>query len=136
MTKSKQKCRRGKIREVRELNKRQVGNEYEAIAAEYLKKKGYRILEKNYYTPFGELDIIADKDGILCYIEIKYRSSKKYGNPLEAVDFRKQRRISKSAMYHYMTHGAKQKKACRFDVIGINAEHQITHVENAFPYCE
>ena len=62
MTKSRQKCRQGKVQEVRKLNKRQVGNEYEAIAADYLQKKGYQILEKNYYTPFGELDIIADKD--------------------------------------------------------------------------
>lgn len=105
------------------------------MAASYLQKKGYVILAKNFYTPFGELDLIAEKEGVLCYIEIKYRSSKKYGNPLEAVDYRKQRRISKSAMYHYAVHGATQHKPCRFDVIGIDAEHKIMHIENAFPYC-
>lgn len=105
------------------------------MAASYLEEKGYQIIARNYYTPFGELDIIAQKDDIICYVEIKYRSSKKYGSPLEAVDYRKQRRISKSAMYHYMTHGAAQHRLCRFDVIGIDERHQIMHIENAFDYC-
>lgn len=116
------------------LNKRKIGTEYEEIAAKYLMDHGYRILERNYRNRYGEIDIIAEKTNVIIYIEIKYRSSNKYGDPLEAVDYRKQKRISKIAMYHYIQYGAKCNKQCRFDVIGINEQGIIRHVENAFYY--
>ena len=68
---------------------------------------------------FGEVDLIAQKDGVLVYVEVKYRSSNDYGDPLEAVDRRKQRQICKVANYHYAGYAAGQEMDCRFDVIGI-----------------
>ena len=59
------------------------------MAARYLCTHDYTILARNYRTPFGEVDLIAQKDGVLVYVEVKYRSSNDYGDPLEAVDRRK-----------------------------------------------
>ena len=116
------------------LNKRRVGAEYEEIAADYMLRHGYKILERNYHNRYGELDIIAEKDNVLIYTEIKFRRGKEYGGPLEAVDIRKQRRISRAAAYHYAGHGALSDKPCRFDVIGIYGDGSIRHIENAFFY--
>lgn len=115
-------------------NKRSVGTKYETIAADYLLEHGYAILERNHHNPFGELDIIAEKDNIIIYIEIKYRAGNHYGNPLEAVDDRKQQRISRAAFWHYARCGANFEKPCRFDVIGIEGNGRLTHVENAFEF--
>lgn len=70
------------------MNKRTIGTEYETMAARYLCTHDYTILARNYRTPFGEVDLIAQKDGVLVYVEVKYRSSNDYGDPLEAVDRR------------------------------------------------
>ena len=110
-------------------NKRQVGTEKENLAAEYLKKKGYFIIEKNYRVRQGEIDLIAR-----VFIEVKYRANGRSGDALEAVTRAKIRQISKTALFYL-----NQKKISientpiRFDVIGINGD-SITHVENAFDF--
>ena len=58
-------------------NNRQIGSKYEQLAADYLKKQGYCIVERNYYTPYGEIDIIAQQDEVLVFVEIKYRSNRR-----------------------------------------------------------
>ena len=112
------------------MDKRKEGSKYEDAAAEYLENAGYKILERNFYTHFGELDIIAWKDGIIVFVEVKYRKSLKRGHPLEAVTKTKQQRIFKSAVYYLYKEG-KENAACRFDVIGI-LDGSVTHIENAF----
>lgn len=97
-------------------------------------EKGYHIKECNYYTPYGEIDIIAEKSGIIVFVEIKYRSQVKFGDALEAVDIRKQIKISKSAMYYSIKKGYGSNKSYRFDVIAIYKDKSITHIENAFEY--
>ena len=67
------------------MDKRKEGSKYEDAAAEYLENAGYKILERNFYTHFGEIDIIAWKDGMIVFVEVKYRKSLKRGHPLEAV---------------------------------------------------
>ena len=67
-------------------NNRQIGSKYEQLAADYLKKQGYCIVERNYYTPYGEIDIIAQQDEVLVFVEIKYRSNRRYGAATDAVD--------------------------------------------------
>ena len=114
------------------MNKRTLGTEYETMAARYLCTHDYTILARNYRTPFGEVDLIAQKDGVLVYVEVKYRSSNDYGDPLEAVDRRKQRQICKVANYHYAGYAAGQEMDCRFDVIGIYGDGSIRHIPNAF----
>lgn len=119
---------------MKKLNKRKIGTDYEEMAAKYLVEQGYEILERNYRNKFGEIDIIATRQNIVAYIEIKYRSTSQYGDPLEAVDVRKQRRISKVAMVHYLYRYPHKDKQCRFDVIGMKEDGTITHIENAFYY--
>ena len=70
-------------------NKRKTGTDYETIAARFLELKGYRVLERNFRCRTGEIDIIAEdqSDGSLCFAEVKYRSSLKYGYPKEEREF-------------------------------------------------
>lgn len=116
------------------MNNRRTGTKYETAAAEYLRGKGYGILARNFRCRYGEIDIIAEKDGILVFLEVKYRGSACCGTPLEAVDARKQRRVCKAAMYYYAGHGYRDGRPCRFDVIGIDGEGTVRHVENAFEF--
>lgn len=112
-------------------NKRKTGYEYEAVAAEFLKIKGYRILTQNFYTKFGEIDLIAQDGEYLVFVEVKYRANGESGHPLEAVNTRKQQRIKKAAQFYLIRYGISVDVSCRFDVIGILGE-EIIHIENAF----
>ncbi len=111
-------------------NKRKLGSKYEQIAAEYLQKKGYKILYTNYYCPMGEVDIIAVNDNYLVFVEVKYRKTIKYGYPQEAVTNLKQRRIINAAQFFIMKNNYYEKPV-RFDVISI-LEDKLTLIKNAF----
>lgn len=112
-------------------NRRKQGAVYEKKAQEYLTEKGYQILECNFRNRSGEIDIIAKDGEYLCFIEVKYRTSNTFGNPLEAVDFRKQNQIRRTAQYYLMKHRLNDRMPCRFDVIAFEGE-VVTHLENAF----
>lgn len=118
----------------KESNKRKTGQKYEEMAVQYLRGKGYRILKRNYRCPWGEIDVIAKHGEYLVFIEVKYRGSCAYGTPAEAVDGRKQRRISRAALSFYGGNGYEQNVPCRFDVIGVDGKGVISHIENAFDY--
>ena len=113
------------------MNKRQTGAEYEVKAEEYLLGCGYKILERNFRNRSGEIDLIAKKDEQIHFVEVKYRTTSDFGNPLEAVDFRKQNQIRKVAMYYLMKNKLSEWTPCQFDVIAFEGEN-LTHVENAF----
>lgn len=110
---------------------KEIGTAYEALAAEYLKGKGYRIIKQNFFTKSGEIDMIARDGAYLVFVEVKYRSSQRGGHPLEAVDIRKQKRIRRAAQYYLLRYGCPENTPCRFDVVGILQE-EIIHIENAF----
>ena len=113
-----------------EKNHRKTGTRYERIAGEYLKSKGYEILEYNYRCKTGEIDIVAKDGEYIVFCEVKYRSGRGKGSPLEAVDGRKQQRIFRCAAC-YLTERGNTDALCRFDVIGIEGT-AVTHVKNAF----
>lgn len=117
------------------MNKRSVGTEYEARAAAYLESQGYRILERNYRTKIGEIDLIARDGAVLVFVEVKYRSGLNYGYPIEAVGPRKAATIRLVASQYLQTHGFynqnKIMPICRFDVVSI-LKDQITLVKDAF----
>lgn len=120
------------------MNTRKIGDFYEREVVRYLQKNGYQILERNYRCKFGEIDVIAkapDQRTII-YGETKFRRSSGSGSGLEAVNFKKQRRICKTAMFHYAKYGMAAGLPVRFDVFEVDANGQITHVENAFDYME
>jgi len=117
------------------LNKQQeFGQKSEAMAARYLKKQRYKILEQNYHTKLGEIDIIAKDGETIAFVEVKARKSEHYGNPKWAVTPKKQRKISMVALYYLKTTNQSDAKA-RFDVVAISSVSdtpQIEIIKNAF----
>ncbi|MBE5939930.1 MAG: YraN family protein [Lachnospiraceae bacterium] len=112
-------------------NKRKIGLKYENEVRMFLEKEGYKILCTNFFSKFGEIDIIAKEDSIYVFIEVKYRSSILCGYGEEAVDYRKQKRMYYGAMYYLHKYGIAQETPCRFDVIAVN-DGKISHIKNAF----
>ena len=112
---------------------KKIGSRYEQIAADFLQDRGYKILERNFRCPAGEIDIIAREGEYLCFLEVKFRSEKDRGTPQEAVNGRKQRMISRAALYYMMKNGLSDTTPCRFDVVGILPE-KTTLIKNAFSF--
>lgn len=117
------------------LNKYQIfGKNAESTAEKYLRKKGYKILERNYRTDLGEVDIIARHKGAIVFVEVKARKSNRYGAAKFAVTPSKQRKISMVALF-YLKHTGNINASARFDVVtidGINKNQTVEILENAF----
>ena len=110
------------------------GESGENLAAWYLKQNGYKIIEQNYRSRMGEIDIIAKDGKTIVFVEVKSRRSIRYGSPKWAVTPKKQRKISMVALHYLKTTQQTDTKA-RFDVVAITSnqdEPQIEIVENAF----
>lgn len=116
------------------MNQREVGTAYEKMAGAYLETQGYEILEYNFRCRQGEIDIVARDGTYLVFVEVKYRRNGSAGNPLEAVNRKKQQTISRAALYYCMKQGYGMDMPCRFDVVAIMGE-EISLVRNAFAYC-
>ena len=112
------------------MNRRRFGSEGEADARAYLAGRGATILEMNYRRPTGEIDIIARAGKTLVFVEVKRRSSLRYGRPAEAVNAAKQTHILRTALMYLQENGLEDAPA-RFDVIEILPEG-IRHIEGAF----
>ena len=114
--------------------RRQLGDHGEDLAAAALKKQGYKILERNYTTPLGEIDLIARQGKTLVIIEVKTRKSTRFGSPQEAVSATKQTKLRRLADY-YMKGKRLTDTPVRFDVVAIilsDAGPQIEIISNAF----
>ena len=113
----------------------ETGKRGEQLAIEFLVAAGYRIVERNYREKCGEIDIIARDGPTLVFIEVKARRNRRYGDPVEAVTFHKQRQISTTALLYLSRHGLLEAPA-RFDVVGVDlpdaARPQIAHLKDAF----
>lgn len=113
-----------------------LGRRGETAAAKFLKRLGYRILERGYDSPLGEIDIIAIDGRTIVFIEVKTRSSAEAGHPADAVDATKQRRMTQAALAYLKAHNLLQTPA-RFDVVAVTwrITHEppaIEHFQNAF----
>jgi putative endonuclease len=113
-------------------NTRRRGSGYEQAAADFLMRQGYEILEMNYRIRQGEIDIIAREDGCIVFVEVKYRA-KGEADALSAVDFRKQRKISRVALTYITRHRLSQYTPYRFDVIAVTDEG-CNLIKNAYDY--
>lgn len=111
------------------MENKSKGKKGEDTACNFLKKKKYRIIERNYRCPYGEIDIIAEHKNTLIIIEVKYRQNNKFGSGYIAVDYRKQKKIIQTTNYYINKYNIKF--LVRFDVISIDNDN-ITHIENAF----
>lgn len=96
-----------------------VGKIGERHAVRYLGKQGFKILATNYRTPLGEIDIIARESDVLAFVEVKTRSTGRYGFPEEAVDRRKQRQLVRVARF-YLNDCGDPEMPCRFDVVAVH----------------
>lgn len=108
--------------------RRQLGQAGEDLAVAALKKQGYKILERNYRTPRGEIDLIARQRGVLVFVEVKTRRSAAFGEPQEAVSPAKQARLTRLAGYYLNQKGLGQVKA-RFDVVAITLRENGPQIE-------
>lgn len=104
------------------IDKKKLGFLGEEMAAEVLKGRGYYILRRNYTCPYGEVDIIAVKNNVLVFVEVKTKASRLYGNPAEAVDARKQRHIKNAARY-FLSSAGKKYQNVDFQVMEISLYH-------------
>ena len=114
-------------------NKRALGAAYEQKAADYLAKRGVTILERNFRSRGGEIDIVAKDGNAVIFVEVKYRQDLAAGHPAEAVTYSKQRTICRTADFYRMKNGLSEDRPYRFDVIAILGD-QIIWYRNAFEY--
>lgn len=115
------------------MDKRAIGNIGEDTACAYLEGKGYKIVLRNYYTRYGEIDIIANDKDFLVFVEVKKRSSLKYGTGAQAVTSKKMEKIRMCALLYLQEHDLNDQKV-RFDVVDIlgGSKPRINHIVAAF----
>lgn len=111
-----------------------LGRHGEALAVKYLKKLSYKILERNYRCPLGEIDIIAKDKNTIVFVEVKTRKSNEIIEPFESIGQKKQAKLRSLAEFYLQE---KEIADCetRFDVLSIvqtDKENEIEHIINAF----
>jgi putative endonuclease len=114
--------------------KQSAGRQGEDLAADYLRRLGYKILKRNYRSRHAEIDLIARHRGELVFVEVKLRRSLRFGDPKWAVTPAKQRNLSMAALTYLKRHDAMNRRA-RFDVVTLQQRDGNLHVEvidNAF----
>ncbi|MBP3196783.1 MAG: YraN family protein [Butyrivibrio sp.] len=119
------------------LNKRAVGDTKELLACNYLKDEGAVILERNFRCRTGEIDIIAKDAKYLCFIEVKYRSGNSFGEPEEAVNFKKRKHICKVSDFYLYSKYKSFDLPVRYDVVAISQKDNIftfKWIKNAFDH--
>lgn len=115
-------------------DRQQLGNTGETAAAGYLEGRGYRILQRNYRNPMGEIDLVARDHKTLVFVEVKTRRSQRFGSAKTWVTEKKQRRLSLVALVYLKQTGQMNTRA-RFDVVTVDATMdppQIEVIQNAF----
>ncbi len=118
------------------MNTKQIGDFGEKAAAEYLEENDYEILERNFRLKFGEIDIIAEKNDCIVFVEVKTRRDNIFGEPSQYVDYKKQNHIKNAAAVYTNI----EYTDMRFDVIEVfyaekNGKFyvkELRHIENAF----
>ncbi|WPE16544.1 YraN family protein [Candidatus Thioglobus autotrophicus] len=117
--------------------KRQVGNQAEGIALKYLIQQGLTLIEQNYLTKVGEIDIIMlDKaEQVLVFVEVRYRKNTRFGSATDTVTSSKQAKIIRSAQRYLQQHDEFDEYICRFDVVGLESDlkyPKINWIKDAF----
>ncbi|MBF0606899.1 MAG: YraN family protein [Magnetococcales bacterium] len=116
-----------------------IGKYGEWVAMCYLKKLGYSIVEKNYKNDVGEIDIIAKEGQTIVFVEVKTRRSDTFGDPVEAITYRKRNKILNTALLYIQ--GISPEPSVRFDVISVKLTHNqhspayhktLQHIKDAF----
>ena len=112
------------------MSSREEGLRGEETAIKTLKRRGYKIVERNHRNRLGEIDVIAEEGGCLVFVEVKKRNTPSFGEAVCAIDEKKKRHLVRAALFYLKTHRWPD-RSIRFDVIGIDAD-RIKLVKNAF----
>jgi putative endonuclease len=110
------------------------GREGELIAERWLRRRGWRVLHRRFRSGHRDIDLVAERDGTVAFVEVKARRGAGYGGPMEAVNWKKRRELVRSAAIWIDRHG-RSGESYRFDVIGVVVDGhavRVRHVENAF----
>jgi len=115
--------------------RKKLGNRGEKIAAKFLRKHAYQIVERNYRSLLGEIDIVAKEDENIVFVEVKTRRSTDFGLPEEALSYDKRRRLTRLALNYLAYHKIKNVN-CRFDVVSVLMDEDkvknVQLIKNAF----
>jgi putative endonuclease len=114
-----------------------VGRQVEKASLVYLKKQGLRLLNKNFHSKMGEIDLIMLEENTVVFIEVRYRKKSSYGDPIETVGYHKRRKLLLTAQYYLQTQRQNKNDSCRFDILGVstyNAELNFNWLKNAFSF--
>ena len=114
--------------------RKRLGQQGEQIAEKFLRKKGYKLVERNYRCKTGEVDLIVLDRRVIVFVEVKTRTDHSFGSPFEAVESRKQHKMVQAARFFLHERRLDQRDA-RFDVVGVSwpgGKPLIEHIENAF----
>jgi putative endonuclease len=115
-------------------HEQQFGETGERIAERWLRRHGWRIMQRRFRSGHRDIDLVAEKDGTVAFVEVKARRAGLFGGPLEAVNWRKKRELTRSAQVWISRHG-RPAEHYRFDVIGVllcDDGARVRHVEGAF----
>ncbi|AOE50481.1 YraN family protein [Kangiella sediminilitoris] len=103
---------------------RQKGKQAEHYAEQLLKKSKLKLLERNFHSKHGEIDLIMQSENTLVFIEVRYRANTRHGSGAETVDYRKQQKIIKTAQFFLQQMKKYQHLNCRFDVVSVTLGHK------------
>ena len=106
----------------------------ERIAERWLRRQGWRVLQRRFRSGHRDIDLVVERDGTVAFVEVKARRGARFGDPVEAVNWNKQRQLVKSAVTWIDRHG-RPAESYRFDVVGVLIEGdrvRVRHIANAF----
>ena len=106
----------------------------ERIAERWLRRRGWRVLQRRFRNGHRDIDLVVERDGTVVFVEVKARKGAEFGGPVQAVNHRKRKQLERSAMVWIDRHG-RDMESYRFDVVGVlvdGAAVRVCHVENAF----
>ena len=106
----------------------------ERIAERWLRLRGWRVVQRRFRSGHRDIDLVVEREGVVAFVEVKARRGNSFGDPVEAVNWRKQRELGRSARVWIARHG-RSEEAYRFDVVGVLVDGErvrVRHVENAF----
>jgi len=112
-----------------------LGNAAEQAAVELLERSGYRVLARNFRCAWGEVDVVAEREDLLCFVEVRMRSTAAWGDPAHTVSWAKQRKVAKAALHYLFEHGGLQERMVRFDVVSVVGRGEkalVEHIPDAF----
>ena len=121
---------------IKSLTTKQTGDITENIAAKYLRKQHLKLLECNFSSKFGEIDLICEDQDVIVFVEVKYRKSAQYGGAISTISASKQKKLKLCASFYLQQSQLNEYNTpCRFDVVALQgalSEPQITWLKNAF----